>query len=215
MNMDRIRLVIADDHGILRAGIRALLAPATDIEVAGEAGDGAQAVELCEKLDADVVLLDVAMPGLGGLEAALQLKKRHPRTRILVLTQYGDREYVRRFLEAGAAGYVLKKAASGLADAIRAVHRGGMVLDPEIARDALDKPSKRAPADSYDSLTDREKQVLKLVAEGLSNKEIAEQLGISVKTAMSHREHVMSKLDLHNRTEMVRFALQKGVLPPR
>jgi DNA-binding NarL/FixJ family response regulator len=212
--MDRIRLVIADDHGILRAGVRALLAPAGDIEVVGEAADGAAAVELCERLDADVVLLDIAMPGLGGLETALQLRRQHPRTRILVLTQYGDREYVRRFLEAGAAGYVLKKAASGLADAIRAVHRGGLVLDPEIARDALERPQQPRGSDSYDSLTDREKQVLKLVAEGMSNKEVASALGISVKTAMCHREHVMSKLDLHNRTDMVRFALQKGVIPP-
>jgi DNA-binding NarL/FixJ family response regulator len=211
--MDRIRLVIADDHGILRAGVRALLAPASDIEVVGEAADGGAAVELCERLDADVVLLDIAMPGLGGLEAALELRRRHPRTRILVLTQYGDREYVRRFLEAGAAGYVLKKAASGLADAIRAAHRGGLVLDPEIARDALGKPEAAKHGDPYASLTDREKQVLKLVAEGLSNKEVVGALGISVKTAMCHREHLMSKLDLHNRTELVRFALQKGVLP--
>ncbi len=214
--MDRIRVLIADDHGILREGIKALLASVPDIEVVGEAADGREAVELCRKLDPDVALMDIAMPGLGGLEATLQLKRDHPRTRILVLTQYADREYVHRFLQAGAAGFILKKAAgSGLADAIRAAARGGLVLDPEVARYALEDVRKPQRAgDPYDTLTDREKQVLKLVAEGRSNKEVADVLGITVKTAMSHREHVMLKLDLHNRTELVRFALERGVLPP-
>ncbi len=212
--MDRIRVVIADDHGILREGIRALLANTPDVEVVGEAADGRAAVELCNKLDPDVILMDIAMPGLGGLEATLLLKKEHPRTKVLVLTQYEDREYVRRFLKAGVSGFVLKKAAgSGLAESIRAVQRGGLVLDPEVAREAMDAASEpRGTGELYETLTDREKQVLKLVAEGRSNKEVAEALGISVKTAMSHREHVMQKLDLHSRTELIRFALRKGVI---
>ncbi len=217
--MDRIRVVIADDHGILREGIRALLAGTPDLEVVGEAADGAAAVELCKKVDPDVVLMDIAMPGLGGLEATLVLKREHPRSKVLVLTQYGDREYVQRFLKAGVSGFVLKKAAgSALAGAIRSVHAGGLVLDPDVAREAMDaaaNPRTKGRADAYDTLTDREKEVLKLVAEGRSNKEVAEVLGISVKTAMSHREHVMEKLDLHNRTDLVRFALEKGVIPQR
>ncbi len=215
MTAGRIRVLIADDHALLREGIRALLSLAADIEIVGDASDGREAIEKCVALDPDVVLMDVAMPGLGGLEATLEIRKRCPRTLILVLTQYDDREYVTRFLKAGVSGYVLKKAAgSELASAIRNVFRGGLVLDPAIARDALREPSPQAGGseDPYESLTDREKQVLKLVAEGRTNKEVADELDVSVKTAMSHREHVMQKLDLHNRTDLIRYALKRGVL---
>lgn len=213
--MAKIRVIIADDHAILREGVRALLALTDDIEVVGEASDGRAAVEVAQRLDPDVVLMDIAMPGLGGLEASLEMKRLGIRARVLVLSQYEDREYVRRLLKAGVAGYVLKKSAgSELANAVRAAHRGGLVLDPEVARAAMEDrgPAAPAEADPYESLTDREKQVLKLVAEGLANKEVAEALGISVKTAMTHREHVMEKLGLHNRTELMRFALKKGVI---
>jgi len=213
--MAKIRVLIADDHAILREGVRALLALTEDIEVVGEARDGREAVDLAGTLDPDVVLMDIAMPGLGGLEAALEMRKLGLRARVLVLSQYEDREYVRRLLKAGVAGYVLKKSAgSELANAVRAAHRGGLVLDPEVARAAMEDTGPKAPAeaDPYETLTDREKQVLKLVAEGLANKEVAGALGISVKTAMTHREHVMEKLGLHNRTELVRFALKKGVI---
>ncbi len=214
--MAKIRVVLADDHALLREGIRALLSRESDIEVVGEAADGREAVARCQALRPDVVLMDIAMPGLGGLEAALEIRKECPDTRILVLTQYEDREYVARFLKAGAAGYVLKKAAGAeLASAIRSVQRGGLVLDPQVAREAL-RESEPAPegaeGDPYETLTDREKQVLKIVAEGKSNKEVAELLGISVKTAMSHRERVMEKLGLHNRTDLIRFALKRGVI---
>jgi two-component system, NarL family, response regulator NreC len=211
----KIRVLIVDDHAILREGVRALLQMHDDLEVVGEAGDGQEALEKVAALDPDVVLMDIAMPGLGGLEASLEMKKLGRRARILILSQYEDREYVRRLLKSGVSGYVLKKSAgSELANAIRAVHRGGLVLDPEVARTAMEEANPAAPgqADPYESLTDREKQVLKLVAEGRSNKEVAEVLGISVKTAMSHREHVMEKLGLHNRTELVRFALKRGVI---
>jgi DNA-binding NarL/FixJ family response regulator len=215
--MGKIRVLVADDHAILREGIRALLKLSDDIEVVGEAADGREAVEQCRRLDPDVVLMDIAMPGLGGLEATLEIRKENRRTKILVLTQYEDREYTRRFLNAGVAGYVLKKAAaSDLTSAIRAVHQGGLVLDPKVAREVMAESSRAAktavPADPYDALTDREKQILKLIAEGRSNKEAAQLLGISVKTAMSHRERVMEKLDLHTRTDLIKFALRKGVI---
>ncbi|MGA8892881.1 MAG: response regulator transcription factor [Anaeromyxobacteraceae bacterium] len=213
--MSKIRVLLADDHAILREGVRALLALCDDITVVGEAVDGRSAVDATRSLDPDVVVMDIAMPGLGGLEATLEIKKAGLRSKILVLSQYDEREYVRRLLKAGVSGYLLKKSAgTELANAIRAVHRGGLVLDPEVARIAMEDAGPAAPggADPYETLTDREKQVLKLVAEGLANKEVADVLGISVKTAMSHREKVMEKLGLHNRTELVRFALRRGVI---
>jgi len=216
--MPKIRVLIADDHAILREGLRALLSTTDDIEVVGEAADGREAIERVRALRPDVVLMDAAMPGLGGLEATLELRRSDPDLKIVVLTQYEDREYIRRFLQAGVSGYLLKKSAGKeLPSAIRAASRGGLVLDPEVAKEALREP---APASGpgaggssrYDALTDREKQVLKLVAEGRSNKEVAELLDISVKTAMSHREHIMEKLGLHSRTELIKFALREGVI---
>jgi DNA-binding NarL/FixJ family response regulator len=216
--MSQIRVLIVDDHAIVRDGIRAILVLPGDIEVVGEAGGGREAIALAKSLSPDVILMDIAMPDLGGLEASLEIRRERPDAKIIVLSQYGDAEYVRRFLRAGVAGYILKKAAGAdLVAAIRAVHRGGLALDPEIARDALTGERARADElasqeDPYERLTDREKQVLKLVAEGRSNKEVAELLGVSVKTAMSHREHLMFKLRAHNRTEVIRFALRRGVI---
>jgi DNA-binding NarL/FixJ family response regulator len=218
--MSGVRVLVVDDHALVRDGIRALLARADDIAVVGEAGGGRDAIALARSLKPDVVLMDIAMPDLGGLEATIEIRKDRPDTKIIVLSQYGDREYVRRFLRAGVAGYVLKKAAGAdLVAAIRAVARGGLVLDPDVARDAVTGDPAPASAlageaDPYEKLTDREKQVLKLVAEGRSNKEVAQLLGISVKTAMSHREHVMDKLDVHSRTDLIRFALKCGVIRP-
>ena len=217
--MTGIRVLIVDDHAIVRDGIRALLALAGDMTVVGEAGGGRDAIPLARSLSPDVIVMDVAMPDLGGLEATLEIRKQRPEAKVVVLSQYAEPSYVRRLLSAGASGYVLKKAAGAdLVAAIRAVHRGGMVLDPEVARTALEQDPLHDPtrgavsADEYERLTDREKQVLKLVAEGRSNKEVAALLGISVKTAMSHREHVMEKLRAHNRTDLIRFALRHGVI---
>ncbi len=215
--MAKIRILVADDHALVREGIRALLSLCNDLEVVGEASDGQEAIAATQRLAPDVVLMDINMPGLGGLEATLAIRRENPRTKILVLTQYDDREYVTRFIKSGASGYILKRAAgSELASAVRAVHRGGLVVDPALAREVLapsGQPTVAASGDElYQSLTDREKQVLKLVAEGNSNKEVAQLLAISVKTAMSHRERVMQKLEIHNRTELVKFALRLGVI---
>jgi len=214
--MPQIRVLVADDHAVLRDGIRALLAMADDVEVVGEAADGLEAIEACRKLRPDLVLMDINMPGLGGLEATIQIRRELPDVKVLVLSQYEDREYIHRFLKLGVSGYVLKKAAgSELVAAVRAAARGGLVLDPEVAREALregQEPAAATAADPYETLTDREKQVLKLIAEGRSNKEVAELLDISVKTAMSHRERIMEKLDLHSRTDLIRFAIRQGVI---
>ena len=215
--MAKIRILIADDHVLVREGIRALLSLCDDLEVVGEASDGQEAIAATRQLDPDVVLMDINMPGLGGLEATLQIRRENQRAKILVLTQYDDREYVSRFLKSGASGYILKRAAgSELASAVRAVHRGGLVVDPALARGVFAPETESTHTSNgdelYDSLTDREKQVFKLVAEGNSNKEVAQVLGISVKTAMSHRERVMQKLDIHNRTELVKVALKQGVI---
>jgi DNA-binding NarL/FixJ family response regulator len=211
-----IGVLVVDDHTLVRDGIRAVLAGANDVHVVGEAGDGLAAVDQARALRPDVILLDIAMPGLGGLEAIPLLQREVPTARVLVLTQYEQPEYVRRFLNLGVAGYVLKKTAGAeLIAAIRAVHRGGLVVDPVVARDVLrETPGGQTEqtADPYQSLTDRERQVLKLVAEGCSNKEVAASLDISVKTAMTHREHVMKKLGLHNRTELTRFAIRRGII---
>jgi DNA-binding NarL/FixJ family response regulator len=216
--MSAIRVLIVDDHAIVRDGIRALLGHAEDIDVVGEAGGGRDAIALARAESPDVILMDIAMPDLGGLEATLEIHKERPASKIIVLSQYSDPAYVKRALKSGASGYVLKKAAGAdLVSAIRAVNRGGLVLDPDVARDAITGETATADAvaaqdDPYEQLTDREKQVLKLVAEGRSNKEVAELLGISVKTAMSHREHLMFKLRAHNRTDVIRFALRHGVI---
>jgi len=213
--MSGIRVLVVDDHAILRDGLTALLRSASDIEVVGEAASGEEAIEACGRLHPDLVLMDVAMPGLGGLEATLAIRAEHPDVRVLVLTQHENPEYVRRFIKAGAAGYLLKRSAGAdLSRAIRAAMEGGLVLDPGVARSMVEEPNAPPPAGeaAYETLTSREKQVLKLVAEGRSNKEVADVLEISVKTAMTHREHLMQKLGIHNRTDLIRFAIRAGVI---
>jgi len=212
-----IKVLIVDDHALFREGIRALLSRYDDLEVVGEAADGREAIDQVTKLSPDVAMMDIAMPGLGGLEATLEIKRLFPEVKILILTQYDNREYLYRFLKAGVSGYVLKRAAgTELVAAIRAVYHQGTFLHPDVAHAVVEgylvgtQPSEQE--DPYEKLTDREKQVLKLVAEGKTNKEIAEILGISVKTAMGHRANLMANLGIHNKAELVRFALQRGII---
>lgn len=215
--MPKIRVLIADDHAIVREGIRLILALHDDIEVVGEAADGSEAIDKIGKLSPEVVLMDIAMPGLGGLEATLEVTKMRPESKVLVLTQYDDAEYIYRFLKAGAAGYVLKKAVgTELVSAIRAVSQGKSFLDPaivdKVVKGFLEKPDVAESEILYDSLSDREKQVLKLVAEGHTSRQIADVLSLSIKTVMTHRLNLMEKLAIHNRAELIKYAIRKGLI---
>ncbi len=215
--MLKIKVLIADDHAILREGIRMILASQNDIEVVGEAANGQEAIEEVNKLAPDVVLMDIAMPGLGGLEAVLEIIKLRPETKVLVLTQYENTEYIYRLLKSGASGYVLKKAAgSDLVNAIRSVYHGKSFVDPAIAdkviKGFLERPDISRDEALYDGLSDREKQVLKLLAEGHTNQQAGDILHLSIKTVMTHRNNLMEKLGLHNRTELVKYAIRKGLV---
>lgn len=215
--MSKTRVLIADDHALVREGISAFLKLSGDIEVIAEASDGFEAIKKTNELNPDIVIMDINMPKLGGLEATAEIKKSHPDIKILVLTQYEDKEYISRFLKAGVSGYLLKKAVgSDLISAIRAVSRGEVYLHPSVASEVvsgyLSKDKKPSMEDPYEKLTDREKQVLKLLAEGHTHKEIADMLGISVKTAIAHQTNISEKLDLHSRTALIKFAIAKGLI---
>ena len=208
---------MVDDHTIVRDGICALLALAGDIEVVGEAANGRDAVDMARELVPDVVLMDIAMPVLGGLEATRRIHKECPDIKVLALTQFGDRDYVFPFIEAGASGFLTKASASSeLTAAIRCVYRGESFLSPAVAKlmieDYQQTAATRDRSDSYDQLTDREKEVLKLIAEGYTTQEIANSLVISPKTVEGHRTSLMAKLDLHNRIDVVKYALRRGLI---
>ncbi|MBI4300255.1 MAG: response regulator transcription factor [Chloroflexi bacterium] len=212
--MSRIRVLIADDHAILREGIKVLLQLQPDIEVVGQAADGYEAVQKAQELVPDVILLDIAMPKMGGLEAVLELRKVRPESRVLVLTQYDNKEYIYRFLKAGVAGYILKKAVgSDLVAGIRAVYEGGSYLDTHIAPEVIQGYLRGEPTSTgaSDQLTDREKQVLALVAKGHTAKEIADILSVSEKTVLHHRANIMEKLNVHNRADLVKWAVREGL----
>lgn len=214
--MPRIRILVADDHALVREGITAILRLHEDLEVAGEAADGKEAIQKAMKLRPDIVLMDIAMPGLGGLEATIEIKKTHPEIKILVLSQYDDKEYVNRLLTAGVSGYILKHAVgTDLVTAIRAVARGESYLYPAITSSLIDdylSGRDVSLTDPYERLTDREKQVLKLIAEGRTHKEIAGLLDISAKTAIAHYTNVQEKLEIRNRAELIKFALRRGII---
>jgi DNA-binding NarL/FixJ family response regulator len=213
--MSRIRVMIVDDHALVREGITALLKFYDDVEVVGEASDGLEAIDKLGKLRPDIVLMDISMPGLGGLEATVEMKKRNPDVKVVVLSQYDDMEYVNRFLKANVSGYILKKAVGGeLIAAIRAVAKGECYLHSAIASKVIEGyvGRKAEASDPYERLTDREKQVLKLIAEGHTHKEIATILGISAKTAIAHHTNIGEKLELRSKAELIKFAIQKGII---
>ena len=214
--MEKIRVLVVDDHIIVRDGICALLALAGDIEVVGEASNGDEALKMVKELKPNVVLMDMAMPIMGGLEATRKICKEFPATRVLVLTQYDDKEYVFPVIEAGASGFISKIAASSeLAAGIRSVYRGDSHLSPSVARLLVEDHRRgggRIVQDPYEQLTERERDVLKLVAEGYTTQEIARMLVVSPKTVEGHRTNIMAKLGIHNRIELVKYALRKGII---
>ncbi len=211
--MDKIKTLLVDDHAIMRDGIRALLSLHDDIEIVGEASEGKEAVEKAQELVPDVVVMDIAMPGMDGLEATRRIKKNNPKVKILVLTQHDNREYILSAIKAGAAGYVPKKAlGSELVSAIRAVYKGDSFLYPSAAATLIKDYLRQAEEEPYDRLTAREREILKLIAEGHTSREIADRLFISLKTVLGHRTKIMQKLDIHNRTELIRYAMRKGLI---
>ncbi len=212
--MSSVRILLVDDHALLRAGLRALLAGYPDFQVIGEAGDGAEAITLVNEHDPDVVVMDIAMPGMNGLIATREILQQHPTARILILTQYDNKEYVLPLLKAGAAGYVLKQAVgTDLATAIRAVARGESFLYPSIAKIVLDAyVEESSRTDPYPRLTEREREILILVAQGHPTREIAEMLHVSPNTVDVHRAHLMQKLGLHNIAELTAYAVRQGLL---
>jgi two-component system, NarL family, response regulator NreC len=216
--MSRIRVLIVDDHAVLRAGLRMLIGGQPDMEVVGEAADGEDAVQRVPELKPDVVLMDITMPGIGGIRAIEQIRRVHPETRVLVLTMHDVPAYLRSVLAAGASGYVVKRAAdSELISAIRGVHRGRTVLDPALATRVVQGGLRRRSAAAQAAgpasvLSQREREVLELVAQGFTNQQIADRLGLSVKTVETYRSRLVEKLGLRSRADLVRYALDSGLL---
>jgi DNA-binding NarL/FixJ family response regulator len=214
--MYKIRVLLADDHTIVREGIRSLIDNEKDMIVVGEADDGHGAVKMALELRPDVVVMDIAMPLLNGLEATRQIRHKLPEARVLVLTMHDNEEYVRQILSIGAMGYILKdSAARTLLSAIRSIYKGEAVLSPAITRLVLEDYLRggHSPQEkSSNGLSQRESEVLQLIAEGYMNKQIAEILCISIKTVQSHRSNLMVKLNLHNQRELIKYAIQKKII---
>ena len=215
--MAKIRILITDDHTLFRQGMKTLLAAETDLEIVGEAANGAEAVEKVTETRPDIVLMDIGMQGLSSFEATRQIKKARPDTKVLFLTMYDDEDYLVQCMEVGGSGYVLKDSpAQQLLAALRDVHRGGSYLSPRMLSQLVDdfrsriKTAHRQPR--FATLTAREKEILKLLAEGQSVKEIAAGLNLSVKTVEAHKFNLMRKLDIHNKAHLVQYAIQKKII---
>ncbi len=213
----RIRIVLVDDHGVLRSGLRALLDSEPDMKVVGEASDGSEAIELAKSLRPDVLVMDISMPDMGGLAAARAISELDVPCHLIMLTVHAEEAYLFQALQAGASGYVHKSSADReLMDAIRAAHRGDVFLYPSAVKKLLTEYlrgiRRETDTDNLEVLTERERQVLRLTAEGFSNQEIADKLVLSPKTVDTYRQRIMEKLDLHHRSELIRYALKTGML---
>ena len=214
-----IRLILVDDHKVVRSGLRMLLESQEDIEILGEYGTAQGALDAIQSIEPDLVLMDIGLPDMSGIEASQEIKKRRQETAVVALTIHEDKEYFFKMLEAGATGYVPKRAApEELLTAIRAAAAGEVYLYPSMAKylvsDYLSEESEFPPGDSLNRLTDREQEVLAHLADGATNNEIGETLSISPKTVARHRENIMRKLNLHSRTELVKYAIRKGIIRP-
>jgi NarL family two-component system response regulator LiaR len=214
VEMDKIKVFLAEDHAVVREGLRELISRESDMVVVGEAGDGEETVRLVEELEPDIVLMDIAMPGMNGIEATRQIKESRPWTCILVLTAYDNPEFVSAVIEAGAEGYLLKNVRGNeLTNAIRTAHSGESVLHPSIAKAIfaqLRSPTARISHERAELLSDRELQVLRLGAEGMGNKQIAAQLSIGPRTVQTHWRNIFDKLGVYSRTEAIVHSLRKG-----
>ena len=211
--MSTIKTLVVDDHAIMRDGIRALLGLHDDIEIVGEASEGKEAIERALKLAPDVIVMDIAMPGMDGLEAIRRISRKMSKSKVLVLTQHDNKEYILSTIKAGAAGYIPKRAlGSDLVAAIRAVHQGESFLYPSAAAALIEDYRQQPEEDPYDRLTAREREILKLIAEGHTSRDIAGMLFISLKTVLGHRTKLMEKLDLHNRTALIKYAMRRGLI---
>ncbi len=215
--MSKIRVMVVDDHAMVRQGICALLSAEPDVEVVGEAEDGPTAIAKSTQLQPDIVLMDIAMPKMNGLEATRQIKAQNPDIQVLAVTVHDSSEYFFRILEAGASGYVLKGSTSNeLVSALRAVQRGGVFLDPLVAKKVVDDYLQQVKSGEekvkYDGLSEREREVLTLIGEGRTNQEIAQMLTLSPNTVQTHRSRIMEKLNLHNRAQLMKYAMRKGLI---
>jgi DNA-binding NarL/FixJ family response regulator len=210
---EQTTIVLVDDHHVVRQGLRALLEAEPELAVVGEAADGAAAIEMAARLDPDILILDLVMPAINGLEVLRQLGQQSPRTRVIVLSMHSSEAYVVEALKSGASAYVLKEAtASDLVRAVQEVIAGRRYLSPPLSERAIDAYTRRAQAAAVDPLTARERQVLRLAAQGYSLQQIATELSISPRTAETHRGHLMRKLGLHSQTDVVRYAIREGIL---
>jgi DNA-binding NarL/FixJ family response regulator len=215
--MKKLRILLADDHIVMRTGLRALLERQPDMEVVGESENGRETVELVASLKPDVVVMDVGMPVLNGIEASKTIVTQSPRTAVVILSMHADESYVMRALSAGARGYLLKDSGAGdLISAIKAVSQGKSFFSPKVSRilaeDYVRVLKQKGAVDTYDLLTGREREILQLLAEGKANKEVATDLNISTYTVETHRSHILQKLNLHNSAELVLYAVRKGII---
>ena len=212
----KVKVLVVDDHDVVREGIRMVLDSDPELEVVGVASSGEEAIAQVRELEPNVVVMDIGMPGLSGFEATRQIRQSHPDTQVLALTVHDSEAYVFQMLQAGATGYVDKRApAEEVIQAVKRANRGESELHPSVAKllikDYLSR-MERGEETSYDTLSDREREILKLIAEGQTNKEIAEMLFLSVKTVQAHRANLMRKLGMHDRTELVKYAIRKGII---